>query len=186
MKNFSLFAQAIQFSKTTQTLDLGRISNISRRIFNERETFTFGSNAACIEYACLLIENALLLKTNRAGRIYAGFEKFSCLKPVVDRYMRIADLSETLFIFGENDWKPPRHPNVRVITLSPEFALARELFLIVESPAFQVALIARDEDGFDGMSADRRNFSAVKTGDAEAVTRLAKAAEGVIDWSIAA
>ena len=186
MKDFSLFKKAQEFSRTNHAQDLGNISNISRRIFDERETFTFRTNAACIEYACLLIENAVLLKTNRAGRIYAGFEKFSFLNPIVDRYLRIADLSESLFIFGENDWRPPRHPNIRVIPLSPEFVLAREAFLIVESPAIQIALVARDEDGFDGVSPDRRNFTAVKTEDADSVTRLARAAEGVIDWSIAA
>jgi DICT domain-containing protein len=104
----------------------------------------------------------------------------------VDRYLRIADLSQTLFIFGENDWKPPRHPNLRVISLSAEFALAREAFLIVNSMPFQVALVARDEDGFAGTVHDERKFSAVKTGDSESVTSLANAAEGVIDWSIAA
>jgi DICT domain-containing protein len=186
VKTFSLFERAKEFSKTAKSPDLGRISNISRRIFDERETFTFSSNASSIEYACLLIENAILLKTNRAGRVYAGFERFSCLKPVIDRYLRIADLSESLFIFGENDWKPPRHPNVRVIVLAPEFALARESFLIVDSPALSVSLVARDEDGFEGISPEMRNFSAVKSGDSDAVRKLANAAEGVIDWSIAA
>lgn len=186
MKNFSLFNQAHQLSKGTESQDLGQISSISRRDFEERATFTFRSTTPCVEYAGLLIENAVLLKTNRAGRIYAGFERLSCLEPVIDRYMRIADLSESLFIFGENDWKPPRHPNIRVISLAPGFALAREAFLIVDSPSFHVALIARDEDGFAKASPEARYFSAIKTSDADVVAKLANATEGVIDWSIAA
>jgi DICT domain-containing protein len=186
VKNFSLLKQAEQLVNINQSQRLGRIPTISRQLFDERETFTFRATAACIEYACLLIENALLLKMNRAGRIYAGFEKFSCLEPVVDRYMRIADLSESVFIFGENDWKPPRHPNVRLIPISSEFALAREAFLIVESPESHIALIARDEDGFGHIEPDQRNFTALKTADAKFVAKIADAAEGVIDWSIAA
>jgi DICT domain-containing protein len=186
VKDFSLFEQAHQLTKVTRTQDLGRISSLSRRDFDERETFTFLCTTPCVEYASLLIESAVLLKTNRRARIYAGFEKLSCLEPIVDRYMRIADLSEALFIFGENDWKPPRHPNLRLISLSAEFALAREAFLIVDSPAFHVALVARDEDGFASTLPDRRNFSAVKTGNCDSVLRLVNAVEGVIDWSIAA
>jgi len=186
VKDFSLFEQARQLSQATRAQDLGRIFSISRRDFDERETFTFRCTTPCVEYASLLIESAVLLNTNRRARIYAGFEKFSCLEPIVDRYMRIADLSEALFIFGEDDWKPPRHPNVRVISLSAEFALAHESFLIVDSPAFHVALVARDEDGFTDTLPDRRNFSAIKTGDCDSVVRLANAVEGVIDWSIAA
>ena len=185
MKDFSLFEQAQQLSQTN-ALDLGCIPAISRSDFDNPDALTFRSTAPCVEYACLLIENAVLLKTSRAGRVYAGFERFSCLEPIVDRYMRMADLSETLFIFGENDWKPPRHPNVRLISLAPDFALAREAFLIVSSPTFNVALIARDEDGFGRVHVDRRNFTAIKTGNAEVVGKLANAAEGVIDWSIAA
>ena len=76
MKNFSMFEQALKLANSAQTEDLGFISNISRRTYDERETFMFRSQGACLEYLSLLIENALLLRTNRRGRIYAGFEKF--------------------------------------------------------------------------------------------------------------
>jgi DICT domain-containing protein len=91
-----------------------------------------------------------------------------------------------VYIFGEPDWKPPRHPNLRSIELAPDFKLAREWFLIADSPTLQVALVARDEDGFKKAALDKRTFSALKTSDPEAVSLLANAIDGIIDWSIAA
>jgi DICT domain-containing protein len=186
VKNFSIFEQATKFSVNSQTEELGHVSSISRRDFEERESFLFRTKTPGVEYACLMIENALLLRTNRAGRIYAGFEKLSCMQPIVDRYLRIADISESVYIFGEPDWKPPRHPNLRSIELAPDFKLAREWFLIADSPTLQVALVARDEDGFKKAALDKRTFSALKTSDPEAVSLLANAIDGIIDWSIAA
>ena len=184
VKDFSIFEKALKVSDP-RTEDLGQISTISRRDFDERESFLFRTRAPGVEYACLMIENALLLRTTRAGRIYAGFEKLSCMRPIVDRYLRIADVSESVYILGEPDWKPPTHPNIRFVNLSSDFRLAREWFLIANSSTLRVALVARDEDGFNRTVLDERNFSAVKTSNPTAVAQLALAAEGLIDWSIA-
>jgi hypothetical protein len=184
VKDFSIFDRARQLCASSQTENLGRISSICRRDFDERETVLFSTGAPGFEYACLMIENALLLKTNRKGRVYAGFEKLSLLLPVIDRYMRIADLSECVFIFGEHDWNPPRHPNLRIITLKPDFELAHESFLIADSPDSQIAVVAKQE-GF-AEDAGEKILRTIKTSNADSVVKLANAAEGVIDWSIAA
>ena len=186
MKKLSLFEQARKLTQGSPILELGQITSISRKDFEERETFSFRCAAPCVEYACLLIENALLLRTNRAGRIYAGFEKFSLLQPIIDRYLRIADLSETVFIFGEPDWTPPRHPNIRTIPLTSEFNLAREWFLISVSPTLQVAVVAQEVDGIQDGAHDQRNLKSIKTSNQKAVLRLATAAEGLVNWSLAA
>ena len=94
-----------------------------------------------------MIENAILLRTNRSGRVYAGVEKFSALQPIIDRYMRIADVSESVYLFGQDDWRPPRHPNIRLITLNQDFRLAREWFVITHSSSMSCALVAFDETG---------------------------------------
>lgn len=186
MKNLSLFDQARKIAKDPRAVNLGQISSISRKDFDEHETLCFSSAAPGVEYACLLIENALLLKTNRAGRIYAGFEKLSFLQPIIDRYLRIADISEAVFIFGEADWKPPRHPNIRTIQLTPEFNLSREWFLISDSPTLRVAVVSQEENRFEKASDERGNFRTIKTSNQNGVVRLATAAEGLVDWSLAA
>lgn len=186
MQNFSFLEQALK-ATATHRLDLGPIANISRRNFNERESFFFHAKAPSIEYACLLIENDLLLRTNRAGRIYAGFVKLSLMQPVIDRYLRIADVSESVYVFGQPDWQPPRHPNLRVINLTPDRRMAHEWFLIVDSPNLSAALVAAPEDQFQaGESEDERNFAAFKSSNADVVRKLVAAAEGLIDWCLAA
>jgi hypothetical protein len=187
VKNFSMFEQALRLANTISRLeDLGSIPNMSRRTFDECETFLFRSQSPCLEYASLLIENALLLRANRTGRIYAGFEKLSRMETVIDRYLRIADLSEQVYVFGEADWKPPRHPNLKVITFPGDFQLARECFLIAASSTLHSALVAVQEDGFDAAATESRPLRAFKSSNPSIVAGLATVAEGLIDSSLAA
>ena len=176
-----MFEQASKLASVSGTEDLGSVSNISRRTFDERETFLFRSQVPCLEYVALLIENALLLRTNRAGIVYAGFEKLSRMEGVIDRYLRIADVSERVYVFGEPDWKPPRHPNMKTIALTGDSRLAREWFVIADSPTLRVALVAVDEDGLDVPVPEARNFHALKSSDPLIVAGLARTAEGLLD-----
>lgn len=186
LKEVSLFEEALKIAKTAQAEDLGTIQTISRRDFEERPTFLFRAKVPCLEYASLMIENALLLRTNRTGRVYVGFEKLSRMEPVAERYLRIADISERVYVFGEADWKPPRHPNIKLIKLHGGFRLAREWFVIADSSTLRVALLGLDEDGFGVPVLEERNFQAFKSSDPAIVARLAAIADGLIDSSPAA
>lgn len=185
MKNFSIFEQALKHSGVENIENIGEIPNLTRRDFLEHESFVCHTTTASVEYACLMIENAILLRTNRSGRVYAGVEKLSALQPIIDRYMRIADVSETVYLFGQDDWRPPRHPNIRLITLKHDFRLAREWFVITHSKTLSGALLAFDETGPDGTSEQVR-YWALKTSNVSLVAALSNAVEGVIDWSLAA
>jgi DICT domain-containing protein len=179
-----MFEQALAFAGETVE-DLGTVTHVSRRDFDERATFRFRAQVPALEYLSLLIENAVLLRTHRGGRLYAGFEKLSRMEPVVDRYMRIADVSERVYVFGEPDWKPPRHPNMRVIELEGSPRLAREWFVVADSPALRVALVGLGEEGLASRPVpEERAFSALVTHDAAVVRRLAAAAESLVDDSL--
>jgi DICT domain-containing protein len=188
VKTFSLFEEALKMAESSDGEDLTEVTFISRRDFNERETFTFETSAPCLEYVSLLIENAVLLRTHRAGRVYAGFEKLSHLEGIVDRYLRIADVSERVYVFGEADWKLPRHPNLRVIALPKDSPLAREWFVIANSPALRVAFVALDKEtaGTQEAHVEARRFRALKTSNPAIVARLTAIAEELIDLSLAA
>ncbi|MDT5156977.1 MAG: hypothetical protein QOH51_1334 [Acidobacteriota bacterium] len=184
MKEFSMFDHALASARETVE-DLGTVAHVSRREFDERTTFRFRAQVPCLEYISLLIENALLLRTHRGGRLYAGFEKLSRMKGVVDRYMRLADISERVYVFGEADWTPPRHPNMRAIPLREGVRLAREWFVVADSPALSVALVGFDEEGFTTRPVlEERTFKAFKTHDPALVRLLASAAESLIDDSL--
>ncbi len=115
------------------------------------------------------------------GRVYVGFEKLSRLEPIVARYLRIADVSEQVYVFGEPDWTPPRHPNMKLLKLGPDMPLAREWFVIADSPAMQVALVAHDEDGLEAPVLEARNFNACRTSDPRVVAQLVAAADSLVD-----
>ena len=178
-----MFEFALQASKDYRFEDLGNVPIISRKIFDELPTFRFRAKVPCLEYVSLLIENALLLRTNRDGRVYACFEKLSRMEYVADRFLRIADLSERVYVFGVPDWKPPRHPNLRVINLQPNMKLACEWMVIAHSQKFNAALVAVDEDGFGTPILDERNFRSFKSTDPAVVARLAAAVEELVDQS---
>lgn len=180
MKNFSMYEHAIESAGGTVE-QLGSVTYISRRDYDERTTIHFRAQVPCLEYVSLLIENSLLLRTHRGGRVYAGFQKLSRMEGVVDRYMRIADLSERTYVFGEPDWMPPRHPNMRVIPLAADSRLAREWFVIASSPKFGAALVGIDEEGFSTPVLEARHFRAFKTNAPGLVERLAAAAENIVD-----
>lgn len=186
MKEISMYERALELSRSSPFEDLGDVAHISRRDFDERPTILFRAQVPCLEYVSLLIENAVLLRTNRAGRVYAGFEKLSRMEAVADRFLRIADVSERLYVFGEPDWKPPRHPHIRLISLTHDSKLAREWFVIADSPSMRVALVGLEEKGFDSPVLEQRHFHAVKSSDPAFVEQLAATAEDLIDNSLAA
>jgi DICT domain-containing protein len=185
MKEFSMYGPAAECA-AGKSEDLGTVPNVSRRDFDERVTFGFRSQVPCLEYMSLLIENALLLRTHRGGRVYAGFERLSRMEPVVDRYMRIADISERVYVFGEPDWSPPRHPNMAVVRLRDDAPLAREWFVVADSPALRVALVGLvDEDeAAHARTPEERFFRAIKTHDPAIVQSLSSSAEALIDRSL--
>ncbi len=186
MKDFSIFDYALQYSAGEQLKNLGQIASLARRDFEEHESFVCRTTTASVEYACLMIENTLLLRTNRGGRVYAGFEKFSQLQPIIDRYLRIADVSESVYLFGENDWQPPRHPNIHPVSLKSEYRLAREWFLITQSSTLSAAIVAFDEEGKDSELPEQIRYWALKTTKKKSVSELVSAIEGMIDWTLAA
>lgn len=183
MKQFSIFERALKFSTLEQGQKPGQVANLMRRDFEGRESFACYMTSASVEYACLMIENALLLKANRGGRVYAGFEKLSSLRPIMECYLRIADLSEAVYLFGVDDWQPRRHPNIRLVSLAPDFCLAHEFFLITESSSMKTAFVARNEET---IAKGQSVYEAFKSSDARIVTNLANAIEGVIDWALVA
>jgi DICT domain-containing protein len=95
--------------------------------------------------------------------------------------LRIADVSERVYVFGVNDWTPPRHPRLKIIPVPPGSALSLEWFVIANASNYHVALLARDEEGFGAPILERRHFTALKTSNGEVVMELAEMVEKLID-----
>ncbi len=180
-----MLACALRATGKDKPTDLGTITTLSRQTFEQYTTCRFRTQSPCLEYVSLLIETALLLRAHRGGRVYVGFEKLSRMEPIVARYLRIADVSEQVYVFGEQDWTPPRHPNMKLVGVVPDTLLAREWFIIADSPTLQVALVAYDEDGLAAPVLEARNFDACKSSDPRIVAQLTAAADGLVDVLLA-
>ena len=100
------------------------------------------------------IENGVLCGTSGA-RIFAGFQKLSFLLPILPRYRQLAEVAESVWVFGYPDVPIPPIPGLHAVPLPEDHALMGEWFLVVESPNYFSALIARDMSGFDVPSAER-------------------------------
>jgi hypothetical protein len=181
VRDCSIFELGLKLAIAAQAEDLGTVGLLSRRDIDERSTFIFRAQVPCLEYVSLIIESSLLLRTNLNGRLYVGFEKFSRMEPVVDRFLRIADISERVYVFGEDDWNPPKHPHIKLLRLEMGTKLSREWFVIADTSTLRIALVTRDEEGFAVPNLEQRYFSALKTSDNSIVSELSSTAEMLAD-----
>ena len=65
MKNFSIFEQALKYPGVENIENIGEIASLTRRDFLEHESFVCHTTTTSVEYGCLMIENAILLRTDQ-------------------------------------------------------------------------------------------------------------------------
>ena len=103
---------------------------------------------------------------------FAGFQRFSHFPEQLRRYSRLGAICRRVYIFGVPDCEPPDISGLEFIELAPASALAREWFLLVNTPTFWATLVAREVDGQDPITKGRR-FDAIWSYDVEVVERVA-------------
>lgn len=101
---------------------------------------------------------------------YAGFQRFSNIAVQQRRYERLAAVCRRLYVFGIPDVRPPRIPGVEFISLDTSAPLAREWFLVVDTPDFWTALLTQEAEGRDEVTGARR-YDGVWSYDATVVER---------------
>src|SRR5204863_2058857 len=115
---------------------------------------------------------------------YGGFETLSLLQPFVERYLHHAYISETVYVLRQNHWQPPRHPNMRYISLTPGSRLTHDTFLIADCSNHHAALVAMHEAAVNEEKTEERKFKVIKSSNPAVVTQLALALEAMIDQSL--
>ncbi|NJM06050.1 hypothetical protein HC891_07395 [Candidatus Gracilibacteria bacterium] len=122
-------------------------------------------NVISHEIEDIVIENALPLD------VYAGFQRFSNFARQTKRYQRLAAVCRRVFVWGVPDVVPPNIPGIEFIPVSTEDELAREWFLVVDSPQFFTALLTREETYGQDLPKGQRRFRGVWTYDQQLVGR---------------
>jgi DICT domain-containing protein len=109
-----------------------------------------------------------VLKYNMPIDFYAGFQRFSAFPQQSQRYERLGTVCQRVYIFGIADVQPPSIPGVEFVALDPDAPLAREWFLLVDTPEFWTLLSTREMEGADPVTGQRR-FDGLWTFDAPIV-----------------
>jgi len=117
-----------------------------------------------LERMCYIMESVVLKAGKKQGDVYAGFQKISRAEAIWDRFLKMADNVDHLYVFGEKDKVLPSHPNIKFIYLPQNHPLVREWFLVLDIKYMRNMMTAYDLDGFGTKPLEiDRNFKGAKT-----------------------
>lgn len=102
---------------------------------------------------------------------YAGFQRFSYFARQLRRYRRLAQVCRRVYVWGVPDIEPPPIPGVEYISVTPTMDLAREWFLVVDSPQFYSALLTQELTYGQELPKGQRRFQGIWTYDPDIVGR---------------
>jgi DICT domain-containing protein len=102
---------------------------------------------------------------------YVGFQRFSFFLRQLKRYQRLASVCRRVYVWGIPDVTPPSLPGIEFIPLTPQMELAREWFLVVNTPGFFSALLTREVTYGQDLPKGARRFRGVWTYDPMLVDR---------------
>ncbi|MFN2340368.1 MAG: DICT sensory domain-containing protein [Halanaerobium sp.] len=149
---------------------------------NKLKSFSlkFETKIPNLDKMCYIMEKVLLNK-GEGATVYAGFQKQSRAEVIWDRYHKMADNVDQVYVFGENDIDLDSHPNIELIDLPPRHELIREWFLVIDKPIGKSMMVAYDLDGFGKYEDEKdRNFKGAKTHRPEAITKAVDLLEELI------
>ncbi|MCT4585850.1 MAG: hypothetical protein N4A54_13065 [Peptostreptococcaceae bacterium] len=127
------------------------------------DTVKYETSVCNLEKMCYMME-CVILRRKFEGCIYAGFQKISRAKAVWDRFLKMADNVDKIYVYGVLDEKLESHPNIQIIPLTPMHPLTREWFLVFNTKFNKNMMVAYDQDGFGVKPIEKdRNFIGIKT-----------------------
>ncbi|NJK81863.1 MAG: hypothetical protein HC914_19180, partial [Chloroflexaceae bacterium] len=102
---------------------------------------------------------------------YAGFQHFSRFARQVKRYTRLANVCRRVYVWGIADVTPPAIPGVEYLPLTEDMSLAREWFVVVDSPTFFTSLMTQEQTWGVDVPPGQRRFEGIWTYDSDIVSR---------------
>lgn len=113
-------------------------------VSNSHQQRVFTSTVDVLNILSTQIEQTILHNAI-APHIFIGMQSFSAFELFASHYTDLAEKSEKLTVFGVADKQPRQVPNTEFIALPQETTLARERFVVVNHPDWQVALLAQED-----------------------------------------
>ncbi len=128
------------------------------------------SQRRTMSYISYQIENASLIDGAKT-RIFSAFQYMSRFLPQIERYRRLAQTAESIYVFGVPDVRPPQIENIRYVFVTPDDQIAREWFLVSYGARFASALATEEITRFNDPD-HLRQFRGMWTFDPEMVAIL--------------
>lgn len=130
-----------------------------------------------------LIENQVI-KHRLPVNFYAGFQLFSRFPAQRGLYAKLGAVCRRVYVFGVPDVQPTAISGIEYIPIAPDSPLAREWFLLVDTPVFWTALMTQETEGQDDLTGGRR-YDGLWTFDKEVVDRASLLMSQVMNTSYA-
>jgi DICT domain-containing protein len=125
------------------------------------------------------MEDVILLD-GAHGRIFSSFQRMSRFLPQAERYQKLAEKAEHVYIFGEKDVEVPIIPNTTYVFLSKTDALVKEWFVVAYAPEYQSVLATRELSDIDDPD-DIRTFQGIWTFDRNMVDIIQEWLSSAVD-----
>ena len=129
--------------------------SLFRSVANQYQGLRSVNTVSTMNTISRLIEDQIINHTLPVN-FYAGFERFSYFPAQLRRYGRLGATSRRVYVFGVPDVRPPSIPGVEFIDISVSSPLAREWFLLVDTPDFWATLLTQEVDGQDAIRGGRQ------------------------------
>ena len=127
------------------------VYHLTDRVQKQSTTLNHRRTMNIISYE---IENATLIDGART-RIFSSFQRMSRFIPQVERYKKLAQKAEMVYVFGIPDVQVPQIENVTYIPLTTEDQLAREWFIISYGRDYATMLSTEEQSRFTDKDTER-------------------------------
>jgi DICT domain-containing protein len=117
--------------------------SLFRAIAHDYQNLQRINNVSIMNMISHLIEGQIIAQ-QLPVELFVGFQRFSNLRPQQRRYERLGAVCRKVVVFGVPDVAPAPIAGVEFVALHQDTALAREWFLVVDTPEFWTALLTRE------------------------------------------
>ncbi|MBX0328282.1 GAF domain-containing protein [Oscillochloris sp. ZM17-4] len=155
--------------------------SLFRSIANQYKDLRGVNTVSMMNSISRLIENQII-DNQLPVNFYAGFERFSYFPSQLRRYSRLGAVCRRVYVFGVPDVRPPSIPGIEFLEISPSSPLAREWFLLVDTPDFWTTLLTQEVEGRDAITGGRR-FDGIWSFDEQVVDRVSLLMSQVLETS---
>jgi DICT domain-containing protein len=115
-------------------------------------------------------------------QIFGGFQRMQYFLPVAERFVKLAKRAE-VYVLGFPDVTPPLIKGLYYIPFAQDDPLASEWFLIIKSPNFTTALVAKEQSK-SNLPHAHRSFRSIWTHNRDEVDRALHCLAGKLNLEL--